>query len=156
MRKVWSFTMEAMIFHLRSLPLPRLDSRVILLLLALYGIAAGLQRRKYIQFRKHAIFSGLVILATIASFGLFLYTDAVELYPVSKIMAYMTPIILLLVVYGYFLVRRYRKMSRSNPYEVKLQQKYIVATAILVIGLAIVTFGYNSLMVSDLGISTFL
>ena len=54
---------------------------VILLLMALYGLVAGLQRRKYIQFRKHAIFSVVVILATVVSFGLFLYIDAVELFP---------------------------------------------------------------------------
>lgn len=142
--------MEAMKHHLKSLKSPSLDSRVILLLLALYGIAAGLQRRKYIQFRKHAIFSAAVILATVIPFGLFFYTAAVELYPVSKIMAYMTPIILLLAIYGYFLVRRYRKMGRSNPYEPKLQMMHMIATGLLVAGLSIITFGYNSLLVSDL------
>lgn len=123
---------------------------VILLLMALYGLVAGLQRRKYIQFRKHAIFSVVVILATVVSFGLFLYIDAVELFPVSRIMAYMTPIIILLALQLYFFVKWYRKMSRSNPYEVKLRQKYIGATALLLVGLTIITFGYNSLMVSDL------
>jgi Tol biopolymer transport system component len=118
--------------------------------IVLYSLVVGLLRRKYISFRRHAVFSALALLAGAVSMGLYVYTAVFEQYSVGTIMAYMTPIILLLAVQLYFSVRLYRKMSRSNPYENKLQRMYVLTSAVLVVGLSVITFGYNYLLVGDI------
>jgi Tol biopolymer transport system component len=118
--------------------------------ISLYSIVVGLLRRKYIPFGRHAVFSALAIGAGAVSMGLFYYVAVVERYSVGMIMAYMTPIIILLAVQLYYSVRLYRKMNRANPYDNKLQLMYVATTAMLVVGLSIITFGYNYLLVGDI------
>lgn len=118
--------------------------------MVLYSIIVGLQRRKYIAFRRHAIFSILALVVLAVSMGLFIYVAVLERFSVSMIMAYMSPIIILLAVQVYFYMRQYRKMNLANPYENKLQAMYVVATAVLAVGLSVLTLGYNYLLVDDI------